>query len=76
MEYYRYHLKGPQAGHIEIFVNNMMGMPDNITPSHNGGYWVGFATLRNKLKDSFAYLPFIRNIIAKVRHLYLLYFII
>ena len=57
----------------------MMGMPDNITPSHNGAYWVGFTTLRNKLRDSFAHLPFIRNIIAKVRLtslLIILYFII
>jgi hypothetical protein len=62
----KYHLVGSKAGEVEIFMNELPGLPDNITPSSSGGYWIGYATLRNPQTDAFGRWPMIRNIIVKL----------
>ncbi len=52
---------------MELFINNLPGLPDNISPSSSGGIWVGFATSRrNGMIDGMALLPSIRNLVVKV----------
>ncbi|XP_041469519.1 adipocyte plasma membrane-associated protein-like [Lytechinus variegatus] len=66
----KYHLTGPMTGSTEVFIDNLPGMPDNIRPSRNGGYWVGFAFASSRrgllTADLLAPYPWIRRLIAKV----------
>ena len=63
-------MSGEKAGQLEIFADNLPGLPDNIRRSSSGGYWVGSATVRHPnrpaIYDWAARMPFIRRVIAKV----------
>lgn len=67
---FRYHLKGPKKGSLEVINNNLPGIPDNIRRSSTGGYWIGMALIRKKNKFSFfdycAEKPWLRSLIMKV----------
>lgn len=65
--YYRYYLKGPKAGQLETFIDGLPGVPDNISPSANGGYWIGFGLTRDIISDFMCHNPFLRTVIVKVR---------
>lgn len=66
----KYYLSGPKTGSTEVFIDNLPGMPDNIRPSSNGGYWVGIAMVNTRrgplTMDFLAPLPWLRSAIAKV----------
>ena len=47
----RYWIKGPQKGKSEVFKDNMIGFPNNISINQNGNFWVGFTTKRNDQLD-------------------------
>lgn len=58
---------GQKAGTTDTFSDNLPGIPDNISPSSSGGYWVGFAFVRvSDVLDTLTMLPAIRSVIAKV----------
>lgn len=62
----RYYLKGPKVGTVDFFAQNLPGLPDNITPSSKGGYWIGFAAARYRgALDIMAGLPWLRAQIFK-----------
>ena len=67
--FFRYDLKGPAKGKLEIFHDNLPGLPDNIRRSHSGGYWVGLASVRKGFSfiDFGASRPWIRSLMTKVR---------
>ena len=64
-------MSGEKAGQVEVFADNLPGLPDNIRRSKSGGYWVGFATTRHpnrpKSYDWLVQFPFIKRVISKVR---------
>ena len=67
----RYHLTGKKAGTTDTFSENLPGIPDNISPSSSGGYWVGFAVVRaSDVVDALALFPTLRSVIAKVSLLF------
>jgi sugar lactone lactonase YvrE len=53
----RYHLTGPKAETVEPFVENLPGMPDNISLGSDGLLWVAIAAPRNALLDKLLPLP-------------------
>lgn len=60
----RYHLAGPKAGTVERFVENLAGMPDNISLGSDGLLWVAIAAPRNVLLDRLLPLPgFLRTLV-------------
>ncbi|KAK3596051.1 hypothetical protein CHS0354_032579 [Potamilus streckersoni] len=65
----KYNLIGPNAGKVEVFADNLPGLPDNIRRSSSGGYWVGFAVIRRKeqfsLIDFTAPRPWLRKLVTK-----------
>ena len=63
----RYHLAGPDTGRVEVFADEMPGVPDNISPSSSGGFWIGFAFLRTNITSVLGKYTSIRNLIVKVR---------
>ena len=63
----RYHLTGSKAGTFDVFAENLPGLPDNISPSSSGGYWLGVAiTRQSRLIDFLTRFPFVRSLIVKV----------
>ncbi|KAK3596049.1 hypothetical protein CHS0354_032577 [Potamilus streckersoni] len=66
----KYNLLGPNAGQVEVFADNLPGLPDNIRRSSSGGYWVGFAGIRRKdkfsLVDFSAPRPWLRKLVTKL----------
>ena len=63
---WRYWLTGAKAGQKEVFVDNLPGYPDNITPAPNGHYWVAIPTARDATLDAQSDKPFIRKILYRI----------
>ena len=61
----RYHLTGLQAGRQETFVDNLPGIPDNLT-SAGGTIWVAMFTPRNKVLDLLLPRPRLRGMVQKL----------
>ncbi|XP_025105912.1 adipocyte plasma membrane-associated protein-like isoform X2 [Pomacea canaliculata] len=65
----RYHIKGPKKGTVDVFSDNLPGMPDNIRKSGRGTYWIGLASIRRahkfSLLDWAAPRPWVRSLITK-----------
>lgn len=53
----RYWLTGPKAGSVEPFVENLAGLPDNMSLGSDGLVWVSIAAPRNTLLDTLLSLP-------------------
>ena len=69
MSLFRYYLSGPKAG-TKVFADNLVGIPDNISPASSGGYWVGSGASRHSGYFVFLHFlarwPRLKNIVAKV----------
>jgi len=60
----RHWLTGPKAGTGEPFVENLAGMPDNMSLGSDGLLWVAIAAPRNALLDRLLPLPgFLRTVV-------------
>lgn len=69
--FYRYYIKGQDEGKVEVFMENLPGLPDNIRPSSSGGYWIGMGAIRKapfSMLDMLAPKPLARKLIAKVNN--------
>jgi sugar lactone lactonase YvrE len=53
----RYWLAGPKAGKLEVFADNLPGMPDNIKAVGDGTYWEAFVVPRMALVDELQASP-------------------
>lgn len=66
----KYNLKGERSGRVDIFADNLPGLPDNIRPSASGGYWVGLSQIRHQdklsLYDVFAKYPWPKRFFTKI----------
>ena len=65
---FRYYLKGPKKGKWDVFVSNLPGTVDNLTPSkkHNG-YWAALPmVLPTVLLDYSPQQSWLQSIMAKV----------
>jgi sugar lactone lactonase YvrE len=49
----RYWLKGAKKGTIDLFIDNLPGLPNGISRRADGSFWVGFSSCRNDDLDSF-----------------------
>lgn len=64
----RFNLKGPYAGTMNVFADNLPGLPCKITRSSQGGFWVGFVLSRLKGRlDRFYKMKSIRKLFINVR---------
>ena len=61
----RYWLSGPMTGTHEVFVDNLPGMPDNLSFNGQERFWVALYTPRNALLDATAEQPFVRKMIVR-----------
>lgn len=42
----KYYIEGHKKGHVEKFIDNLPGMPDNIKYDGDGHYWIALPTVR------------------------------
>ncbi|XP_044469608.1 protein STRICTOSIDINE SYNTHASE-LIKE 7-like [Mangifera indica] len=57
----KYYIKGKEAGHLEKFIENLPGIPDNIHYDGEGLYWIAFASEFTRQLDLMFRYPFIRK---------------
>lgn len=61
----RYWLKGPKAGTHDLFIENLPGLPDNLSFNGSDRFWVALYAPRNALLDGTAGHPFVRKMIVR-----------
>lgn len=62
----RYWLKGPKAGKVDVFIDNLPGFPDNIRVDVQGHFWVALPSLRDRLVDGLAENPNMRKALGRL----------
>ena len=58
-------LKGERRGEVEVLIDNLPGFPDNLT-HHEGVFWVGIPTPRDKIVDLLAKRPWLAKVVARL----------
>ncbi|XP_024978344.1 protein STRICTOSIDINE SYNTHASE-LIKE 6-like [Cynara cardunculus var. scolymus] len=67
----RYYLQGEKKGSIDVFVDNLPGLPDNIRYDGDGHYWLGIPWGNSLLTKFIQTYPFARKILAFIfKHLH------
>ncbi|AAY92956.1 SMP-30/gluconolactonase/LRE family protein [Pseudomonas protegens] len=61
----RYWLKGDKAGSHDLFIDNLPGLPDNLSFNGAGRFWVALYAPRNPLLDATAPYPFVRKMLVR-----------
>ena len=61
----RYWLSGPKAGTNDVFIDNLPGLPDNLSFNGSNRFWVALYAPRNALLDGTAQHPFVRKMIVR-----------
>lgn len=62
----RYWLTGADAGVLEVFADNLPGLPDGLSTASDGSFWVAFFSIRSKLIDSIQPFKHLKNFFAKL----------
>lgn len=47
----RLDLTGPEAGRRSVIIDNLPGLPDNMSTGSDGVFWIAFPSARNRLLD-------------------------
>jgi sugar lactone lactonase YvrE len=63
---WRYWLKGPKAGTAEIFIDNLPGLPDNLSYNDHDRFWVALYAPRNDDLDKLLPQPDLRKLIYRL----------
>lgn len=61
----RYWLTGPKAGTHDLFIDNLPGLPDNLSFNGQDRFWVALYAPRSALLDGTAKHPFVRKMIVR-----------
>jgi Strictosidine synthase/Adipocyte plasma membrane-associated protein-like, N-terminal len=61
----RYWLKGARAGQHDVFIDNLPGLPDNLSFNGIDHFWVALYAPRSPLLDGLAEHPFIRKMVVR-----------
>ena len=62
----RYWLKGDKAGQHDIFIDNLLGLPDNLQGDRAGTFWLALPTPRLATTDLLHRHPWAKNLLAKL----------
>ncbi len=66
----RFWLKGEHAGTKDIFVDNLPGLPDNLTFNGRDKFWVAIFAPRDPLLDKMSQRPFLRRMLGRALQLF------
>ena len=61
----RYWLKGDKTGVHDLFIDNLPGLPDNLSFNGQDRFWVALYSPRTPLLDGFAGYPLMRKIMVR-----------
>ncbi|MFL1503466.1 SMP-30/gluconolactonase/LRE family protein [Pseudomonas sp. O64] len=61
----RYWLKGDRTGSHDLFIDNLPGLPDNLSFNGSDRFWVALYSPRNPLLDGFAGYPLLRKMMVR-----------
>jgi len=61
----RYWLSGDQAGTHDLFIDNLPGLPDNLSFNGRDRFWVALYAPRSKLLDGTAGYPLVRKMVVR-----------
>ena len=61
----RYWLSGPKAGTHDVFIDNLPGLPDNLSFNGRSRFWVALYAPRSALLDATAPHPFVRKMLVR-----------
>ncbi|WP_193560113.1 SMP-30/gluconolactonase/LRE family protein [Pseudomonas arsenicoxydans] len=61
----RFWLTGPKAGTHDLFIDNLPGLPDNLSFNGRDRFWVALYSPRSGLLDRTAPHPFVRKMIVR-----------
>ena len=59
-------LKGGKKGTTEIIIDNLPGLPDNISSNGNDIFWLALFTTRNQFIENTSDKPFLRKIALRL----------
>lgn len=62
----RVFVRGPRAGVVEMFIENLPGFPDGISTGADGVYWLALYAPRNELLDEAGPKPWLRRVIYRI----------
>jgi sugar lactone lactonase YvrE len=62
----RVYVRGPRAGDVEVFIDNLPGFPDGISTGPNGMFWLALYAPRNALLDFAGPKPWLRKLIYRI----------
>lgn len=62
----RHWLKGERVGEIEVFMDNLPGLPNGISRREDGTFWLGFTTRRDPILDRIQPSPFLKKLITSI----------
>ena len=62
----RYWLAGPKKGKVDIFRDNLPGIPDGISSNGKNGFWLALAAPRDETLDKLLERPFLRKMITRL----------
>ncbi|KAH7852677.1 hypothetical protein Vadar_027801 [Vaccinium darrowii] len=60
----RYYIQGEKKGSVDIFIDNLPGVPDNIRYDGEGQYWIALGSEITSAFDLAQRYPFIRKVFA------------
>ncbi|WP_339533347.1 SMP-30/gluconolactonase/LRE family protein [Pseudomonas mucidolens] len=61
----RYWLKGAKAGTHDLFIDNLPGLPDNLSFNGRDRFWIALYSPRNPLLDGLAGYPLLRQMVVR-----------
>lgn len=59
-------IEGPRSNEREVFADNLLGIPDNLTRAPDGTYWVAMNNVRPAIIDRMHPRPFLKEQFAKL----------
>ena len=62
----RVYVRGPRAGEVESFIDNLPGFPDGISTGEDGIFWLAIFAPRNELLDLAGPKPWLRELIYRI----------
>ena len=62
----RVFVRGPKAGQVEVFADNLPGFPDGISTGVDGIFWLAIYAPRNAILDGASQQPWLRKVIHRI----------